>query len=70
MFPPDSDGKNLNSHQGGGETEIGKVSANEVDIRRKDLLPVYDNFHSVYTSMRNRYVTSLTASHLINCVCQ
>ncbi|KAG7585576.1 WD40 repeat [Arabidopsis thaliana x Arabidopsis arenosa] len=54
MFPPDSDGKNLNSHQGGGETEIGKVSANEVDIRRKDLLPVYDNFHSVYTSMRNR----------------
>nr|AAK25932.1 unknown protein [Arabidopsis thaliana] len=54
MYPPDSDGKNLNSHQGGGETEIGKVSANEVDIRRKDLLPVYDNFHSVYTSMRNR----------------
>lgn len=54
MFPPDTDGKNLNLHRGGGEIEIEKVSANEVDIRRKDLLPVFDNFHSVYSSMRNR----------------
>lgn len=54
MFPPNSDSKNLNLHQGGGETEIEKFSANEVDIRRKDLLPVFDNFQSVYSSMRNR----------------
>lgn len=52
MFPPDTDGKTMKLHQG--ETEIEKVSANEVDIRRKDLLPVFDNFHSVYASMRNR----------------
>ncbi|CAN8244702.1 unnamed protein product [Cochlearia groenlandica] len=50
MFPADSDGK---SH-GVGEIEIEKVSADEVDIRRKDLLPVFDHFHSVYSSMRNR----------------
>uniref|UniRef100_A0A1J3JRL7 Autophagy-related protein 18h n=1 Tax=Noccaea caerulescens TaxID=107243 RepID=A0A1J3JRL7_NOCCA len=49
-----TDGKNLDSH---GEIEIEKVSANEVDIRRKDLLPVFDNFHSVYSSMRNRGFT-------------
>ncbi|CAF2074952.1 unnamed protein product [Brassica oleracea var. botrytis] len=48
MFRPDSAGLNH------GEMEIEKVSANEVDIRRKDLLPVFDNFHSVYSSMRNR----------------
>ncbi|KFK35616.1 hypothetical protein AALP_AA4G014300 [Arabis alpina] len=54
MLPPDPDGKNLNSHRGGGEIEIEKISANEVDIRRKDLLPVFDNFHSVYSSMRTR----------------
>ncbi|KAF3533544.1 hypothetical protein DY000_02040829 [Brassica cretica] len=48
MFRPDSAGLNH------GEMEIEKVSANEVDIRRKDLLPVFDNFQSVYSSMRNR----------------
>ncbi|KAF8112105.1 hypothetical protein N665_0067s0025 [Sinapis alba] len=48
MFRPDTAGLNH------GEMEIENVSANEVDIRRKDLLPVFDNFHSVYSSMRNR----------------
>ncbi|KAF8047102.1 hypothetical protein N665_3206s0004 [Sinapis alba] len=52
MFPLDND-VNLH-HNGGGEIEIEKLSANEVDIRKKDLLPVFDNFHSVYSSMRNR----------------
>ncbi|CAH8382842.1 unnamed protein product [Eruca vesicaria subsp. sativa] len=48
MFRPVTSGLNY------GEMEIEKVSANEIDIRRKDLLPVFDNFHSVYSSMRNR----------------
>ncbi|XP_056850361.1 autophagy-related protein 18h isoform X4 [Raphanus sativus] len=53
-FYPMFNDVNLNHHGGGGEMKIEKVSANEVDIRRKDLLPVFDNFHSVYSSMRNR----------------
>ncbi|KAL0856684.1 hypothetical protein Bca101_061838 [Brassica carinata] len=48
MFRPDTPGLNH------GEMEIENVSANEVDLRRKDLLPVFDNFRSVYSSMRNR----------------
>ncbi|CAA7036828.1 unnamed protein product [Microthlaspi erraticum] len=53
MFTPETDGGNGD----GGEMEIEKVEANEVDIRRKDLLPVFDNFHSVYSTMRNRGFT-------------
>ncbi|KAL0793644.1 hypothetical protein Bca101_065021 [Brassica carinata] len=52
-FYPMFNDVNLHYH-GGGEIEIEKLSANEVDIRKKDLLPVFDNFHSVYSSMRNR----------------
>lgn len=57
FYPMLNDGKkmNLHHHHGGGEIEIEKVSANEVDIRRKDLLPVFDHFHSVYSSMRRGF---------------
>ncbi|CAG7861624.1 unnamed protein product [Brassica rapa] len=56
MFPPENDGMNINlHHHGGGEIEIEKVSGNEVDIRRKDLLPVFDHFHNVYSSMRRGF---------------
>lgn len=34
----------------GGESEIEKISANEVEIRRKELLPVFDHFHSIRPS--------------------
>ncbi|KAJ1435725.1 WD40/YVTN repeat-like-containing domain superfamily [Sesbania bispinosa] len=39
---------------GGGESEIEKISANEVEIRRKELLPVFDHFHSIRPSWNER----------------
>lgn len=30
-----------------GEIEIEKIPVNEVEIRRKDLLPVFDHFHRI-----------------------
>ncbi|XP_020211839.1 autophagy-related protein 18g [Cajanus cajan] len=37
-----------------GEFEIEKVPANEVEIRRKELLPVFDHFHSIRSSWNAR----------------
>ncbi|CAK8572877.1 unnamed protein product [Lathyrus sativus] len=34
----------------GGESEIEKISANEIEIRRKELLPVFDHFQGIRTS--------------------
>ncbi|KAK7270241.1 hypothetical protein RIF29_23243 [Crotalaria pallida] len=36
------------------EFEIEKISATEVDIRRKELLPVFDHFHSIRPSWNER----------------
>ncbi|XP_004496059.1 autophagy-related protein 18g-like [Cicer arietinum] len=41
-------------YSAGGESEIEKISANEVEIRRKELLPVFDNFHSIRPSWNER----------------
>lgn len=38
----------------GGEFEVEKVPANEVEIRRKELLPVFDHFHSIRSSWNER----------------
>jgi hypothetical protein len=37
--------ENINVDQTGQEIEIEKVPVHEVEIRRKDLLPVFDHFH-------------------------
>ncbi|KAL2320903.1 hypothetical protein Fmac_029872 [Flemingia macrophylla] len=42
---------NLNAS---GEFEIEKVSANEVEIKRKELLPVFDHFYSMRSSWNER----------------
>ncbi|KAL5155018.1 Autophagy-related protein 18g [Glycine soja] len=42
------------SFSGTGEFEIEKVPANEVEIRRKELLPVFDHFHSIRSSWNER----------------
>lgn len=39
----------------GGESEIENISANEVEIRRKELLPVFDHFHSIRPSWNERW---------------
>lgn len=38
----------------GGEFEIEKVSVHEVEIKRKELLPVYDHFHSIKSGWNDR----------------
>ncbi|KAK3007901.1 hypothetical protein RJ639_013046, partial [Escallonia herrerae] len=38
----------------GGEFEIEKVPCHEVEIKRKDLLPVYDPFHSINSDLNSR----------------
>ena len=38
----------------GGESEIEEVSANEVEIRPKELLPIFDHFHSISQSWDER----------------
>ncbi|XP_010550088.1 PREDICTED: autophagy-related protein 18h-like [Tarenaya hassleriana] len=57
MCPPEVDGENSGVHRSGGETEIEKVSTREIEIKKKDLLPVFDNFNGVYSSMGNRGLT-------------
>lgn len=47
------DSPRVNSHTGG-EFEIEKVSVHEVEIRRKELLPVFDYFHSIKASWNDR----------------
>ncbi|KAL5069341.1 hypothetical protein RYX36_020228 [Vicia faba] len=38
----------------GGESEIEKISANEIEIRRKELLPVFDHFQGIRPSWNER----------------
>ncbi|XP_057512829.1 autophagy-related protein 18h-like [Actinidia eriantha] len=41
--------QNLTKDHIGGETEIEKISVHEVEIKRKDLLPVFDRFHRIHS---------------------
>ncbi|KAK7285423.1 hypothetical protein RJT34_20193 [Clitoria ternatea] len=42
------------SFSAGGESEIEKIPANEVEIRQKELLPVFDHFHSIRSTWNDR----------------
>ncbi|KAL5796806.1 hypothetical protein ACOSQ2_001626 [Xanthoceras sorbifolium] len=50
----------------GGEFEIEKVPIHEVEIRRKELLPVFDHFHSIKSSWNNRGPAGEKCSHLLS----
>uniref|UniRef100_A0A1J3J618 Autophagy-related protein 18g n=1 Tax=Noccaea caerulescens TaxID=107243 RepID=A0A1J3J618_NOCCA len=55
----------------GGEFEIEKVPAHELEIKQKKLLPVFDHFHSTKATMEDRfsmkcYHTSASGSHQVN----
>lgn len=39
-----------------GEFEIEKALVREVEIKRKELLPVFEHFHSIKSSWDGRYV--------------
>lgn len=38
----------------GGEMQIEQVPVHEVEIRQKDLLPIFDHFHRIPTNRSNR----------------
>ncbi|XP_071725217.1 autophagy-related protein 18g [Rutidosis leptorrhynchoides] len=48
----------------GGESEIEKLAANEVEIKRKELLPVFDHFHSIKSGWSDRKFTEEKYSSL------
>ncbi|CAA7039444.1 unnamed protein product [Microthlaspi erraticum] len=55
----------------GGEFEIEKVPAHELEIKQKKLLPIFDHFHSTKATMEDRfsmkcYHTSASGSHQVN----
>ncbi|MCL7022202.1 hypothetical protein MKW94_030417 [Papaver nudicaule] len=45
---------NITHYDVGGEIDIEKVPSQEVEIRRKDLLPVFDHIHSIKSNWNNR----------------
>ena len=47
------DSPRVNSHNDGG-FEIEKVTIHEVELKRKELLPVFDHFHSIKSGWNDR----------------
>uniref|UniRef100_A0A5B7BTC7 Putative autophagy-related protein 18h n=1 Tax=Davidia involucrata TaxID=16924 RepID=A0A5B7BTC7_DAVIN len=47
MSPLGDEGQNLTKDYTGEEIEIEKIPVHEVEIRRRDLLPVFDHFHRI-----------------------
>ncbi|XP_043721573.1 autophagy-related protein 18h-like isoform X2 [Telopea speciosissima] len=54
MSPLRSNERKFNNDNVGGEIEIEKMPVHELEIRRKDLLPVFDHFHSVQSDWSDR----------------
>lgn len=48
----------------GGEFEIEKVPAHELEIKQKKLLPVFDHFHSTKATLEDRYSQMLDKKFL------
>ncbi|XP_058002789.1 autophagy-related protein 18h isoform X2 [Hevea brasiliensis] len=46
--------QNVIGDHAGGEIEVEKVPIQEVEIRRKDLLPVFDHFHRTFSTWNHR----------------
>ncbi|XP_028770758.1 autophagy-related protein 18h isoform X2 [Neltuma alba] len=50
-------------HQTNGEIEIEKIPVIEVEIRQKDLLPVFNHFHGIHSTWGDRFSSSSSDSH-------
>ncbi|XP_024031449.1 autophagy-related protein 18h isoform X2 [Morus notabilis] len=60
MSPLEVNYANLTENPSGGEIEIEKIPVTEVEIKRKDLLPVFDHFSRIQSNWGDR---SLVGSH-------
>ncbi|KAK1258320.1 Autophagy-related protein 18h [Acorus gramineus] len=49
------------SNYGGGEIEIEKVPVQEIEIKRKDLLPVFEHFHRIHSDRNDKIVEIVEA---------
>lgn len=54
MSPRGASEPNFTKDLTGGEIEIEKVPVHDVEIRRKDLLPVSDQFHRLQSNWSDR----------------
>ncbi|OVA04397.1 WD40 repeat [Macleaya cordata] len=54
MLPLRANERKCAQYDAGGEIEIEKVPSQEVEIRRKDLLPVFDHFHGIKSNWNDR----------------
>lgn len=54
MNPLEANDGNLTEDPSGGEIEIEKIPVNEVEIKRKDLLPVFDHFSRIQSNWGDR----------------
>ncbi|KAJ8748430.1 hypothetical protein K2173_003067 [Erythroxylum novogranatense] len=48
---------------GDGELEIEKVPGHEIEIKQKQLLPVFDHFHNLKTGLLDRGLSGLNCAH-------
>lgn len=54
MSPLAFEEERQNLYSNDGEIEIEKLDAQEIEIRRKDLLPVSDHFHQIHHEWASR----------------
>ena len=54
MSLPKANEEALSEDQSSGEIEIEKIPVHEVEIKRKDLLPVFDHFHTMQSHWGDR----------------
>lgn len=54
MNPLEAGDLNLCEPRTNGEIEIENIPINEVEIKQKNLLPVFDHFHRIQTSWGDR----------------
>lgn len=55
MNPVRFDDHKFTVDQSGGETEIEQMPSQEVEIRQRDLLPIFEPFHRIQPDWNDRY---------------
>lgn len=55
MIPLETDEYSSAQEHDDGETELESIPAHCIEIRRKDLLPLFDHFHNIQADWSDRY---------------
>lgn len=54
MSPLGTNEQNFAENDTGGEIEVEKIPVHEIEIKRRDLLPVFDHFLRIQTGWNDR----------------